>query len=1145
MRKRIALISALLLAGALAPGGGLTQAAPAPQAQQETQQQRISGTVRDSQGPVVGATVSIKGTTRGTITDMDGHYSLNAAAGETLSIAFVGYATQNIRLNKGQSILNVTLKEENQALDEVIVTALGMKRDKKALGYAATELKGDELNTNLINPVSALQGKVAGVQISNSDGGMFGSTKILIRGVSTLGKNQQPIYVVDGVILSDDIKDGDPDWSGNPDDFGNELKNLNPDDFESVTVLKGAAATALYGSRGMNGAIVITTKSGHKNQGIGLQVSQTLGIDAVTSAPDLQNTFGPGYLAGYLDYGKKDPNGNYYVYDNYNQFFYNADGKPSLIPTNDYGMGFGPAFDGKTQIEYYDGTYRPYAAQKNNFKDAYQTGFNTNTNVALNGGNDKTTFYTSLSLKHATGIVANNQFDRFSFLGKVTHDISKTVKVDVGFSFANSWPKNPLLNIGENFASGTWNRMYDPKYSQDKYLSQYGGVASTSYGDKYGNMPGANIWFEIYKNSETQKETSVRPSVKLEWSIFDWLKWNVEGNYNYYYTRYEKKTYGEGYGGADGAYAMSLTDKEQTNANTNLVANKTWGDWTVNGFLRGEYYENFQQYQQMATNGGLIVPNQFFIANSKSTPTYTSAIQDHKKIFSLAFQAGFSWKDQIYVDVTGRNDWSSSLVYADKHGNYSYFYPSINGSILLTSMFRDQLPRWISFAKIRGSWAEVGNDTDPYTINSAYTLNTSTNGAGSSYYGMSMPTSTYDNNLKPERKKSWEVGIDWRFVNNRFGIDATYYKENTYDQIMSISVPYQSGITNQLVNAGNIQNRGFEIAVNLMPVKTRDWEWDLSLNWTKNFNKIISLHPNVANYIILAGDPSYGNYRIASVAKAGSSYGTLMTDSQVKIDPKSGLPMLTYVDSRRGSYLFRNEADIVSIGSIVPDFLGGLSTELHYKNWSLNVGMDMRIGGYVASYNSRYGTAYGFTKGSMDGAPGHGGITWTSKWDGVTYHDGVIPDGIIPSGTTISEPDGSTYTVGKGGVSNAGESYKELIAKGVIEPTHQSYWMYRNNAWTMAGRDYGVVSDYWVKKLNYIALRDLGISYRLPKSALAKLHSKGLTLTLAAHNLGYLLNSMPSGENPESVAGSAAGEFRSRSYQGVTTSYTFNINMSF
>ena len=297
-------------------------------------------------------------------------------------------------------------------------------------------------------------------------------------------KNNQPIYVVDGVILSNNIREGNPDWDSQPKDYGNELKNLNPDDFETVSVLKGAAATALYGSRGLNGAVVITTKSGSASQGLGVQFTQTVGMDAVTSAPRLQNQFGNGILAQFVSYGEKDPSGNYYIFDNFRQYPLNNEGKFSLL--NDQGFSFGPAFDGR-EVEYYDGTYRPYLAEKNNFREAYSRGYNSNTNIAISGGNDRTTFYSSFSYMYATGILPNNEFQRLSFLGKASHKLTDRIKLDVSMSFTNSLPKNPLRNIGENFVDGTWNRSYDPNYSKDKYMGLMGRASST-YNDQYANM---------------------------------------------------------------------------------------------------------------------------------------------------------------------------------------------------------------------------------------------------------------------------------------------------------------------------------------------------------------------------------------------------------------------------------------------------------------------------------------------------------------------------------------------------------------------------------------------------------------------------------------------------------------------------------
>lgn len=1121
----------LTLMGLASTGATYANAAPEVAGVQTAQQQETcTGIVKDATGEtVIGASVIVKGTTNGTITGIDGDFTLqNVKKGDIIQISFVGYQTMEVAFN-GQPI-NVTLKDDTQTLDEVVVTALGMKRATKALGYAVTEMKGEDLNNNVVNPVSALQGKVAGVDISSGDGGLFGSSKILIRGASTLGNNNQPIYVVDGVILDNSVKVGDADWSTSDTDWGNELKNLNPDDFESVSVLKGAAATALYGSRGLNGAVVITTKSGKGKKGLGINFSQTFGIDHVYGGPSFQNVRGDGFMSGYSNYKSS---GNM---QDTNSFYLNADGKESVAWGGGY--SWGPKFDGRP-IEFYDYTTVPYSPYENNFTDAYDNGFNTNTNVSVQGSNDTSSFYTSLSYKYADGNTPNNSFERISFLAKASHKISKDVELEAGISFANSTPRQGgETNFGEKFIDGTFGRMYDTRYWRTRYKGSHGGLANNAYNDEYGNAPGKDTWWAVYENEYSQKETSVRPSLKLTADLNSWLKFTAEGNYNYYYKRNEAKELGKGYANEGGMYKLGQYTKEQTNLNANFSWNKTLNDFNISGFIRGEYYHNHQQEMEEKTDGGLIVPGQFFIGNSKNAVITTGKISGTKSILSVAGQFAVSWKDQVFLDVTGRNDWSSSLVYADQHGNYSYFYPSVSGSWLIHETFRGKMPEWISFAKLRASWAQVGNDTDAYTINTAYNLYGIDNTVG-----LQVPDTYYSANLKPERKNSWEVGVDLRFLKNRIGIDATYYKENTKNQIMKISVPSESGLSYQLINAGNIQNQGVEIALNTTPIETKDWTWDLNFTYTKNTSKIVELHPNVANYINLVGDAAYGNYRIASVAEVGGEYGLLKSDATPNYDEKTGLPVLELASyNTRHSVYYSRSGEVKTVGSIQPDFLGSINTSLRYKNWTLRASMDMRFGGMVAIYGSHYGTAYGYMESSLNGTDAeHGGITYTSIWDGLTYDDGIIPNAIMPGGQTISvpksvDPSGS-YTIAKGG-----ELYADLVNRGIVDPQHASSWNYWNNSW---GRAAVWKNNDWFHELNYIALREVSLSYRMPNNIAKKIGASSINLTVAGRNLGYLLNSLPNNFNPESMRGTQAGQFMIRSVSPYTASYTFTINASF
>ena len=665
MLKNFKPVGLLLLAGTLGiPGYASADTVTAgPRTSISQQDGKVTGTVEDEFGPVAGASVVVKGTTNGNITDMDGNFTLEGVkSGDIIQISFIGYATQEIKYT-GQGTISVKLAEDTQKLDEVVVTALGMKRSEKALGYAVTELKGDELKTNAINPVASLQGKVAGVEIASSDGGMFGATKIQIRGASTLNGNNQPIYVVDGVILSNDLSGtGSSDWDSNANDYGNMLKNLNPDDFETVSVLKGAAATALYGSRGLNGAVVITTKSGKGATGFGVSVSQTFGLDRAHGGMERQMLYGPGTIGGDISYGEVNADGSYKKWDQ-NQFRLNSRGEGTVIGAST--MLWGPRYDGR-QIENYDGTMTSYSPIESNMSDAYQTGLNSNTNVSVRGGNETTNYFSSISYKKAKGIVENNDFERYSLLLKGSHKISNRVDVNASISFANSTPKNAQINIGESFATGTYSTMYDTNYFRDKYLGDHHtGLASNDYGDKYGSVPGKSLWFKIDNNDKTRKETVVRPTVEINVKMLDWLSFRAEGNMNYYYTSWEDKQLGEGYNNKGGFYEMGQEYNKQTTFGGTFTFNKDVKDFHIGGFLRGEYYTTSAATQTSKTDGGLAVPGQYFVGNSLNTSKTTAEIKNTKRILSAVAAVNLSWRNQLFLDITGRNDWSSGLIYTN------------------------------------------------------------------------------------------------------------------------------------------------------------------------------------------------------------------------------------------------------------------------------------------------------------------------------------------------------------------------------------------------------------------------------------------------------------------------------------------------
>ncbi len=1022
-------------------------------------------------------------------------------------------------------------------LSEVKVTALGIRHQERAIGYSVSTVQGRDMYQNAIDPISSLQGKVAGLNISGTDGGLFGRQKILLRGASTLGKNNQPLIIVDGVVLSTSPQEGSTWWYMTNDDYGDELNNINTADIENISVLKGAAATALYGSRGMNGALVITTKSGDYRQGFGVTVSQSTGFDWVSSTPRLQTVYGPGTIAGAIDYGEKNSSGAFNSWDT-NQFYLDGNGRPTLIGAD--GFNYGPRYDGR-DITYYDGTVGKYTPQKNAYKDFYHAGFNSNTNVIVRGGTERTSLYVSAGYRYGQGTLPSTEFSRTSLLLKGTHKISDRISVEAQVALSEAQPQNSQASVGDLFINEQVNQLYDSHYYRHKYKGAGGGIASSAYGDSYADVPIKDFWWRIYENSYEERNLSVRPSLALNLRVTDWLDFRAEGSLNYYHSRYEVKQLGQGYaneGNSDdsgGRYLLQQSTSREENFSSMLTAKKYIGDFRFGGFLRGEYRNSYSDITQNATQGGLIAPGQYFIGNSRNTPYTYIATTGRKRVWSGVAAVNASWKGQVYMEVTGRNDWSSSLVYSNGDGNYSYFYPSVSASWIVSETFR--LPHWITYGKLRTSWAQVGNDAQPFVINPGFDQRKYLQTDGNYIYGQYVPQKLYSDGgyLKPERKNAWEIGTEWSFMENRIGIDLTYYKENTRDQIMNIPLPQESGTTTQLVNAGNIQNKGIELALRTVPVRTRDWQWNIDLTYARNRSKVISLHPNLQDYILLGGELGSNNWRVASVAIAGADYGLLISDIMPERDANGNL-VLAWREEYRTAYPKRSSETGV-IGSMMPDFTGSVSSGLKYKDFTLRALLDIRVGGYTASYSNRYGLAYGLTENSLkyrDAASG--GLTWTSDYadsKGQTFHDGVIPEGVFAQGTTVTTPSGAKADV-------SGLSFREAYEKGYVEPVHASDYHYMNNSWSA-----GTVNNTWVHKVNYIALREITLGYRLPGKFASRMSARNINVSLTARNLGYLYNSLPNGLHPESLIGTTTAEFRERGFVPHTASFMATITLDF
>ncbi|PSL42859.1 iron complex outermembrane receptor protein [Chitinophaga niastensis] len=1085
---------------------------------------KVSGKVTSpANEPLPGVSVLLKGTTTGVITDYLGNYVIHVPGNGILIFNSIGFIKKEVDVNN-QTTLNVIITEDNKQLGEIVVTALGVKKEKKSLGYSVTEIKGSDLAiTNEINPVNALQGKAAGVQIDQGAGGLFGSTKILIRGNSTLGNNNQPIFVIDGVIIENNT------FSGTGRDFGNDLKNLNMEDFESVSVLKGSAAAALYGSRAINGVILITTKKGHERKGLGVNVSQTFNVFKPYSGPDFQNEYGGGTVGAFFT-DNRDP--NYKPNENWRTKVFPTDpatGKPYI----DRQVGrelenWGPRFSGQDVLNY-DGTPTKYVAQPNNFLDAFQNGHGSATNISIDGGNDRSTFRLSYSRDQSEGIVRKNSLLKNAIDLRVTHVINKFLNADVSATYTAFDGKNPprlggldafaSYNFGKLF-SWILPRNYDTRYwmQKDKYTSQFGGAPNPADPNEPNKSPESRFWFNLFENDYLQNEQSIRGRVALTATLTPWAKLLLEGNVNNLYTRNENKELGQGQNFTGGLYGLGHTSKESYFLKWMLMINKTLTkDLELSGYVGGETQRYQTTFNYSETVGGLSYPGNYFLANSVQKPKADGGLSTKKAFNSLYASADLAYKNQLFLQATFRGDWSSALTYTNGSGNNFYNYPAVSLSWLFSETFK--MPAWISYGKLRGNIAALGKDTDPFTINPGFAFNGYTNANG-----QDLPISTYTRypdpltgkfialvpNLQPERKIAKELGLEMRFFKSRLGIDVSVYQDNTKHQILNIGTPPESGLEGIIINAGNIQNRGIEILLDGTPVKTKNFEWNSTFNYSLNRNLIKELYPGRTEFDLKADIGEISTWAIV-----GKSYGTLRTTIHSKTyqatdangnpiaDPNNGKPELAWRSDARAGFPARSNT-LQDVGDINAKFRGGWGNTFRYKNISLNVLLDAKIGGDFVLLTYRYGTHTGVFPNTLQGRDAeHGGITWTSKYDSQTYDDGLIPDGVFAKGQKIQQADGTQVDVG-------GMTYAQAYAKGYVEPTHAPQFYYRYGSSSTG------VSDYWIKKNSWISLRQVSLAYQFSEKICKKMKMNNLSVAIVGRDLLYLYNSLPYNYNPAS-----------------------------
>ena len=898
--------------------------------------QTVSGTVTeaDTGEPVIGATIQVVGTTVGTITDVEGAFLLNNLPSDAreLEISYVGMLPVRWQLSQGRENIVIRLKADEQQLEEVVVTAMGISRDKKALGYAVSEVKGSELlrsRGGLTNPVNALQGQVAGLQISSSSGAMGGSSKILIRGVSSISGSNQPLFVIDGVpIEGGDFNSEDTQRGAGGYDYGNLVQDINPDDIEGISVLKGASASALYGSRANNGVVLISTKKGASGQDVEVSFSSTTSMEVVNKLPKFQNLYG----------GGSSQNGFSTVTINGIEY-----------QTPDYvsDESWGPRFEGQEVLSWYDlaqweangkqgnPTTSKWLPTQHDVDEYFETGYSFTNNLSVAKRTDQSAFRVSYTNSYTHSYMpgsklqknmlnatasqkSNNQ--RLELFMNITYTNQRAAgRPDTGYGDDNVMTQ--LVQWGQ--------RQLDMSQLKACYLMPDGSQAgwNRKAWDNPDQMYHNNPYWTAYMNAENDSRHRVYGNVGFSYRLWPWLKLQYKTNLDYFSEKLHEHR-------AVGSYTQSYYREKshqqyELNQELLLMGDRTWGDWSLHVTAGANLMHRHYELVGGETNGGLAIPLFYNLKNSVETPTSYNELS-RRSTRSVFANASVGWKNLVYLEATLRGDRSSTLP----KGNNTYLYPSVTGSFLFSELLQGKAS-WLTFGKLRAGWAKVGSDTDPYRLLTVYDQYTNI-GSGAPGYVQNSTLNSAD--LKPESTYSWEVGMELSLFANRLGLDFTYYSSRSCDQIVPFSVSGSTGYTSAVVNAGELSNRGIELSLRGTPVQTHRFEWDTTLTLSRNRNRVEKLIDEVDYYCIAQGR-ALGEQLGAMV---GHEYGVIMGTDYVydangnrKVDPVTGL--YQYTDG------------LVPLGSAYPKVTGGWNHAFRLGRFDAGLQFGFQQGGHYMS----------------------------------------------------------------------------------------------------------------------------------------------------------------------------------------------------
>ena len=1000
--------------------------------------QSLRGTVIDEQGEgLEGATILINGTTAGVIAGTNGEYSIELPAGaDSLTVSFLGFLRQVLPIN-GRSRIDVALVAEDKTMEEVIITALGIERDKKALGYAITEIKGEELiKAREANIVNSLAGKVAGVQVTGSSSGVGGSSRITIRGESSLNINKnQPLFVVDGVPISNDIF-GSDGRSNMAVDYGNAAGEINPDDIESISVLKGPNASALYGSRAANGVILIKTKSGKGTRGIGVEINSNATFETVLLLPDWQDKYGQGNNG---QFAFVDGNGSGAA-DGVDESWgpaYNG----QLIPQFDSPTDKPGIRGGDIRFLPYNITPTPWVARPGNIDEFYETGKTFTNSFAITGSNDKGDFRLSYTNLDQTGVVPNTDLRRNTLNLVSSYKITDKASIRANVNYVNQESDNRVsIGYGTESLMYLWiwyGRQINTLNLRDYWQPGLEGVQQFNYNYNYHDNP----YFTVYENTNAQVKNRLFGNLQFNYDFTPELKLLVRSGLDYFNDLRPRKRAYSTQRFPRGQYREDNIEFQEMNTDFLLSYNKNINsDWYVSVSAGGNRMEQEQKYLELVAPQ-LSIPGIYNFGNSAVDLT-VSQFNQKKRINSLYGLGQVAFRNMIFLDVTGRNDWSSTLP----EGSNSYFYPSAAMSLVISDILQVSNNSALSYAKLRFGWAQVGNDTDPYNLRNTFAFGT----PWGSFQSVSESNTLRNENLKPEAVSTFELGADVRLFQNRLGLDVTYFDIRSRDQILNVPIDRTSGYDFRVINAGEIRNYGIEAMLSVTPVKTKSsFQWDINFNFTANRSEVIELAEGINQVVLTSQNDAF------ITAAVGERMGAIYGRGFLRVPDGPYAGQIVYASNGTPE---RTPGPVLQ-GNYNPDWMMGIQNNLTYKGFNLSFLFDIRQGGIVVSRTKTIGSTSGQLEETLYG-----------RENG--YDLSVEGNGII----------------GEGAIANGDGTYRANDIKVSSRVWHNTYYR----------RDNVEAAKY---DASYVKLREVRLDYRLPATLMSKTPFRGASIAVVGRNL--------------------------------------------